>query len=48
MLDTLRSYGLRRSDLAWRVNLASGACSLVGQGTLAILGEGTLFGQMLP
>jgi hypothetical protein len=46
--DKLRGYGLREKDLAWRVEQGPNGCALVGQGTLAVLGQGSLAGDLLP
>jgi hypothetical protein len=46
--DKLRAYGLRKSDLDWRIEHATTGCSLVGQGTLTVLGQGSLSGELLP
>jgi hypothetical protein len=46
--DKLRGYGLREKDLAWRVEQGPKGCALVGQGTLAVLGQGSLSGDLLP
>ncbi|MEZ5460518.1 hypothetical protein [Dokdonella sp.] len=48
VIDKLRAYGLDRGDLAWHVDAATSGCTLVGQGTLAVLGQGSLLGELLP
>ncbi len=46
--DALRAYGLQEKNLSWRVEQATKGCVLVGQGTLAVLGQGSLSGDLLP
>ncbi|MGB0132964.1 hypothetical protein [Dokdonella sp.] len=46
--DKLRGYGLQGKDLAWRVEQGAAGCTLVGEGTLAVLGLGKLSGDLLP